>query len=84
MKTTQLIQLVLAMLVMVVSIQDTHAAMKRVRAAPKSRSDAEKRRLRYKQSGKKERELLSDFAESLDGGKLLAFQIPNDIVSGWR
>ena len=65
MKTIQLIQLVLSMLVLIVSVQDTHAVMKRVRAAPKSRSDAEKRRLRYKTE--EERRHLSHSSSSDEG-----------------
>ena len=63
MKTTQLVQLALSVLVLLVaSVQDVHAVMKRVRAAPKSRSDAEKRRLRY-QTEQQERNLGSSSSD---------------------
>lgn len=48
MKTISLIQVALVLIAFAMTLEDTDAYMKRVRAAPKSRSDAEKRRLRYK------------------------------------
>ena len=57
MKTITFLQLGLILVAFALSLEDASAYMKRVRAAPKSRSDAEKRRLKYKNDQqKKEKE----------------------------